>query len=169
MEALQKSNTEYLKDLITSTATLTKANNLMEAIKTPSLKTIALEIGKSRCHSLLIKILDEMNILNGNQVLKDDIALYAYHIKERLPELKIGELIYTLAKGVNGGYGKIYGKVNYTLICEWLDKSFNEYHNMKHNEHLDKKNADSSYREAAEKPKHISELHIKTEIDKLKK
>ncbi len=132
----------YLQNLKNSTLILsnTKGLSVFEArMKTPSLMEISRCIGEAECHSLITKTLEEMNILIGNQIEKNDLAIYAYHIKESFPDLKMSEFIITLKNGIEGKYGKLYGKLNYITINEWLNESWNQFLNEADEEHKKRK------------------------------
>lgn len=36
--------------------------------------------------------------------------------------LRVEEIIYALNKGINGGYGKVFGHLNYIQIADWLNE-----------------------------------------------
>lgn len=107
--------------------------------KAPSIRAISMAIGDAACHSLIVKTLSEMNILTGKQIESSDLDIYAYQIKESFPELKMDEFILTIKNGMEGKYGKVYGKLNYMIINEWLNSSWNELLNAFDEEHRKKK------------------------------
>lgn len=51
---------------------------------------------------------------------QNTVASIAKMIQESFWMLRIDELNYVLNKGINGQYGKIYGKLQYVTLTEWI-------------------------------------------------
>ena len=76
--------------------------------------------GAIQVDAVLVKLLNELYGLIGTSITVDQMSAIAGQIRVNFWMLRIDEIVYCLNKGVNGGFGKIYGQLNYLIIAEWL-------------------------------------------------
>lgn len=70
---------------------------------------------------LIIKAMQDINILCGSQNTGEEIIIYANMIKNNFRSIvKVEEIIYVFQQIANGKYGKIYGKLNYNQLAEMI-------------------------------------------------
>jgi len=107
----------------------------------PALSRIVAVVDTPIVDALLTKALNEVFKLTLSPITPDMLVVMGGQIRANYGHLKIEEVCYVLKKGINNGYGKIYGHLNYTHIAEWLsiydlderDQKIVEYNKEKQN------------------------------------
>lgn len=69
---------------------------------------------------VLVILLDQIFSLTLSPVA--NLQPFAVMIRRTFWDLRFEEIQYVLSKGINGGYGKIYGHLSYPIIAEWLQE-----------------------------------------------
>jgi hypothetical protein len=69
----------------------------------------------------LINILRQIFELTLSPINADQLTAIAVQIRTNFWMLKFEEVIFALNKGINGGYGKIFGNLSYIHLAEWLN------------------------------------------------
>lgn len=69
---------------------------------------------------ILTKALSEVFSLTLSPANPDQLAAMARQIRTNFWQFRLEEVTYVLNRGINGGYGKMFGHLNYVQISEWL-------------------------------------------------
>lgn len=69
----------------------------------------------------LINILRQIFELTLSPINADQLTAMAVQIRTNFWMLKFEEVMFALTKGINGGYGKIFGNLSYVQLAEWLN------------------------------------------------
>ena len=69
----------------------------------------------------LINILRQIFELTLSPINADQLTAIAVQIRTNFWMLKFEEVMFALNKGINGGYGKIFGNLSYIHLAEWLN------------------------------------------------
>ena len=70
---------------------------------------------------LMLKIMQNINLLCGSQNNNEEIIAFSEMIKDNFRSMiKAEEMIYVFQQIANGKYGKIFGKLNYNQIAEMI-------------------------------------------------
>ena len=69
----------------------------------------------------LINILRQIFELTLSPINADQLTAIAVQIRTNFWMLKFEEVMFALNKGINGGYGKIFGNLSYVQLAEWLN------------------------------------------------
>lgn len=76
------------------------------------------QCGTVAVDAVLILALNEVFSLTTSPVT--DLSGMAAMIRKNFALLRFEEILFALNKGINGGYGKIYGNLSYQQISEWI-------------------------------------------------
>jgi hypothetical protein len=87
----------------------------------PQLSLLTKNGGAIAVEAMLARILLEVSDLVSCNWSASAIALYAATMRQNFWHLRFDEIAYVLNRGVNGGYGKIYGSLSYAMIGDWLN------------------------------------------------
>ena len=74
----------------------------------------------------LINILKQIFELTLSPINADQLTAIAVQIRTNFWMLKFEEVMFALNKGINGGYGKIFGNLSYIHLAEWLNTYLDE-------------------------------------------
>lgn len=74
----------------------------------------------------LINILRQIFELTLSPINADQLTAMAVQIRTNFWMLKFEEVMFALNKGINGGYGKIFGNLSYVQLAEWLNTYLDE-------------------------------------------
>ena len=74
----------------------------------------------------LINILRQIFELTLSPINADQLTAIAVQIRTNFWMLKFEEVMFALNKGINGGYGKIFGNLSYVQLAEWLNTYLDE-------------------------------------------
>ena len=74
----------------------------------------------------LINILRQIFELTLSPINADQLTAIAAQIRTNFWMLKFEEVMFALNKGINGGYGKIFGNLSYVHLAEWLNTYLDE-------------------------------------------
>ena len=74
----------------------------------------------------LINILRQIFELTLSPINADQLTAIAVQIRTNFWMLKFEEVMFALNKGINGGYGKIFGNLSYIHLAEWLNTYLDE-------------------------------------------
>ena len=74
----------------------------------------------------LINILRQIFELTLSPINADQLTAMAVQIRTNFWMLKFEEVMFALTKGINGGYGKIFGNLSYVQLAEWLNTYLDE-------------------------------------------
>ena len=69
----------------------------------------------------LINILRQIFELTLSPINADQLTAIAVQIRTNFWMLKFEEVMFALNKGINGGYGRIFGNLSYVQLAEWLN------------------------------------------------
>jgi hypothetical protein len=102
----------------------TSKHSALEAIKSNDLQVSGLvnACGAVQVDIILIKILNELFSLTLSPCNANQLAFMATQLRSNFWMLRVEEIIYALNKGINGGYGKVFGHLNYIQIADWLNE-----------------------------------------------
>lgn len=124
----------------TALTTLT-LNNPADVIfsPVPPLSRLVAVVDTPIVDAVVTKALNEVFKLTLSPITPDMLVVMAGQIRANYGHLRVEEVCYVLKKGINNGYGKIYGHLNYTHVSEWLamydleerDQKIVEYHKQK--------------------------------------
>jgi hypothetical protein len=114
----------YFKQLQKHTAILTltpKTPTEALSLTSAPLSVVVKEIGSVHVDIATINLLGQIFALTLSPVNAEQLMAIAVQIRTNFWMLKFEEVIFALNKGINGGYGKIFGNLSYIHLAEWLN------------------------------------------------
>lgn len=104
--------------LLTSTPKTVK-----EAINSTSVQlSVAVKhLGGLSVDIAIINLLRQIFALTLSPVNADQLTSMALQIRTNFWMLKFEEVMFAFNKGINGGYGKVFGNLSYIQLAEWLN------------------------------------------------
>lgn len=100
------------------TVTVTSNLTIRDAFTGPSLMSIVRDNGKGAAISWVSEVLDAANVLCGSAMDQNTVTLCAEMILDRFKFRTTNALMIAVKDGLNSG--KIFGKLTYPIISEWL-------------------------------------------------
>ena len=85
------------------------------------LSVVVKEIGHIKVEAAIINLLRQIFALTLSSVNAEQLMAMAVQIRTNFWMLKFEEVMFALNKGINGGYGKIFGNLSYVQLAEWLN------------------------------------------------
>jgi hypothetical protein len=119
----------YFKQLQKHTAILTltpKTPTEALSLTSAPLSVVVKEIGSVHVDIATINLLGQIFALTLSPVNAEQLMAIAVQIRTNFWMLKFEEVIFALNKGINGGYGKIFGNLSYIHLAEWLNTYLDE-------------------------------------------
>lgn len=95
---------------------------LQIAYKAKRIQQFVKEIGKPQAIMSMAEILIKSRDYLDYEVDENKLASWAEMLVDEHPDLSFDDFILILRNGINGRYGKIYGKMNYPILSEWISK-----------------------------------------------
>ena len=120
----QSPTKNYLQQLSSDMAILTSTpKTATDAINSTSdaLSVCIKQNGTLSVDFALINILRQIFELTLSPINADQLTAIAVQIRTNFWMLKFEEVMFALNKGINGGYGKIFGNLSYVQLAEWLN------------------------------------------------
>lgn len=77
------------------------------------------QCGEFQVDAAIIVLLNEVFELTASPI--KDLSGMATMIRKNFILLRFEEVVFALNKGINGGYGKVFGHLSYVQISEWLN------------------------------------------------
>ena len=114
----------YFKQLQKHTAILTltpKTPTEALSLTSAPLSVVVKEIGSVHVDIATINLLGQIFALTLSPVNAEQLMAIAVQIRTNFWMLKFEEVMFALNKGINGGYGKIFGNLSYIHLAEWLN------------------------------------------------
>lgn len=114
----------YLKRLSSDMAILTSTpKTVTDALNSTSdaLSVCVKQHGTLSVDFALINILRQIFELTLSPINADQLTAIAVQIRTNFWMLKFEEVMFALNKGINGGYGKVFGNLSYIHLAEWLN------------------------------------------------
>lgn len=146
----------------------------------PQISTLRRELGIEPLIIATVKMFIQVSKLVTFDGDGEVFGFWSKLLLDNFSHLRLQEIGYVLAKGVNGKYGKLYGKLTYNMVCDWINEyDMNERDQICVSDQTNKKNQykqvvyapeilkiieDASIK-SAEKAKE-KELHKKEVVDK---
>jgi hypothetical protein len=84
------------------------------------------EIGHIKVEAAVINLLRQIFALTLSSANAEQLMAMAVQIRTNFWMLKFEEVMFALNKGINGGYGKIFGNLSYVQLAEWLNTYLDE-------------------------------------------
>ena len=125
----QSPTKNYLQQLSSDMAILTSTpKTATDAINSTSdaLSVCIKQNGTLSVDFALINILRQIFELTLSPINADQLTAIAVQIRTNFWMLKFEEVMFALNKGINGGYGKIFGNLSYVQLAEWLNTYLDE-------------------------------------------
>ena len=119
----------YLQQLSSDMAILTSTpKTATDALNSTSdaLSVCIKQNGTLSVDFALINILKQIFELTLSPINADQLTAIAVQIRTNFWMLKFEEVMFALNKGINGGYGKIFGNLSYVQLAEWLNTYLDE-------------------------------------------
>ena len=119
----------YFKQLQKHTAILTltpKTPTEALSLTSAPLSVVVKEIGSVHVDIATINLLGQIFALTLSPVNAEQLMAIAVQIRTNFWMLKFEEVMFALNKGINGGYGKIFGNLSYVQLAEWLNTYLDE-------------------------------------------
>lgn len=119
----------YFKQLQKHTAILTltpKTPTEALFLTSAPLSVVVKEIGSVHVDIATINLLGQIFALTLSPVNAEQLMAIAVQIRTNFWMLKFEEVMFALNKGINGGYGKIFGNLSYIHLAEWLNTYLDE-------------------------------------------
>lgn len=107
---------------------------IQHAMVGPSLAAIEREHGKTATIAHIVSELDAINQVTGSGLNDSALALCAELVYDRFKLRTVNALRLALRDGLNSG--KIFGKLTYPLIAEWLTVHEDAVEAMNYSQHL---------------------------------
>ena len=120
----QSPTKNYLQQLSSDMAILTSTpKTATDALNSTSdaLSVCIKQNGTLSVDFALINILRQIFELTLSPINADQLTAIAVQIRTNFWMLKFEEVMFALNKGINGGYGKIFGNLSYVQLAEWLN------------------------------------------------
>lgn len=162
---------KYLPQFCDETGAVKKSGALVKAHKTAlgafksnemQLSGLSKNCGAMYVQAVISLVLKEVFDLTLSPVNADQLAAMAEEIQSNFWMLKFEEIVFALKKGINGGYEKIYGHVNYQHVSSWIDSYMTErtiaISNDRDKNHLAKTSIHESVQALAGLPQEAVEL-----------
>ena len=114
----------YFKQLQKHTAILTltpKTPTEALSLTSAPLSVVVKEIGSVHVDIATINLLGQIFALTLSSANAEQLMAMAVQIRTNFWMLKFEEVMFALNKGINGGYGKIFGNLSYVQLAEWLN------------------------------------------------
>ena len=114
----------YFKQLQKHTAILTltpKTPTEALSLTSAPLSVVVKEIGSVHVDIATINLLGQIFAITISPVNAVQLMSIAVQIRTNFWMLKFEEVMFALNKGINGGYGKIFGNLSYIHLAEWLN------------------------------------------------
>ena len=93
-----------------------------EIIKsTEQISLLKKELGEAEIIISIVKIIAETSLLVSFDGDGEVFGLWAKLLMQNYWWIRLEEMSYVFVRGASGTYGKIYGKINYSILCEWLN------------------------------------------------
>ena len=125
----QSPTKNYLQQLSSDMAILTSTpKTATDALNSTSdaLSVCIKQNGTLSVDFALINILRQIFELTLSPINADQLTAIAVQIRTNFWMLKFEEVMFALNKGINGGYGKIFGNLSYVQLAEWLNTYLDE-------------------------------------------
>jgi len=90
------------------------------------LSVVVKEIGHIKVEAAIINLLRQIFALTLSSANAEQLMAMAVQIRTNFWMLKFEEVMFALNKGINGGYGKIFGNLSYVQLAEWLNTYLDE-------------------------------------------
>ena len=122
-------NMNYFKQLQKHTALLTltpKTPTEALSLTSAQLSVVVKEIGGVHVDIATINLLGQIFALTLSSANAEQLMAMAVQIRTNFWMLKFEEVMFALNKGINGGYGKIFGNLSYVQLAEWLNTYLDE-------------------------------------------
>lgn len=119
----------YYKQLQKHTAILTltpKTPTEALCLTSAPLSVVVKEIGSVHVDIATINLLGQIYALTLSPVNAEQLMSMAVQIRTNFWMLKFEEVMFALNKGINGGYGKVFGNLSYIHLAEWLNTYLDE-------------------------------------------
>ena len=119
----------YFKQLQKHTAILTltpKTPTEALSLTSAPLSVVVKEIGSVHVDIATINLLGQIFALTLSSANAEQLMAMAVQIRTNFWMLKFEEVMFALNKGINGGYGKIFGNLSYVQLAEWLNTYLDE-------------------------------------------
>ena len=85
------------------------------------ISVVVKEIGSVHVDIATINLLGQIFALTLSSANAEQLMAMAVQIRTNFWMLKFEEVMFALNKGINGGYGKIFGNLSYIHLAEWLN------------------------------------------------
>lgn len=117
---------------------------LAKAQQSDQLSLVKKEMGITFAEKMLAGILNEFSVFVQHDLTPITLAIYAKQILATYWYMKIDDIIMCLKNGINGDYGKTYGKFNYSVFAEWMSEYETERDNYYYDKHLEVKESSTT-------------------------
>lgn len=87
------------------------------------------EFGEVMVLAFLTKLINELGRCVQNDWSADDKPFFAESLMNEFWYIRMDDFVMAFKKGISGSYGKVYGKLDYSTICEWINKWWEERQN----------------------------------------
>ena len=95
--------------------------------------------GEKFVNAILIKLLNELCIFTPAEINGNLKVLFAETLLNSFWFLKIDDFVLCFRNAINGKYGKVFGKLTYIQIAEWLNAYITEKTSHYENDNLKNK------------------------------
>ena len=96
------------------------------SLTSAQLSVVVKEIGHIKVEAAVINLLRQIFALTLSSANAEQLMSMAVQIRTNFWMLKFEEVMFALNKGINGGYGKIFGNLSYVQLAEWLNTYLDE-------------------------------------------
>ena len=96
------------------------------SLTSAQLSVVVKEIGHIKVEAAVINLLRQIFALTLSSANAEQLMAMAVQIRTNFWMLKFEEVMFALNKGINGGYGKIFGNLSYVQLAEWLNTYLDE-------------------------------------------
>jgi hypothetical protein len=90
------------------------------AVRQPQMAALRKHVGVDMMHIKLGLLLTDALAMLPHELGAPHMKLYAAQILADFHYLRFEEIAYVLRQGINGRYGRLYGKFVYTTLTEWI-------------------------------------------------
>ena len=112
---------------------------MTQAMKGVQISKFKKEIGIEPLHAAITVMLEKFYSLTSTELSTDQILNYAAQLIKDFWMLRLEEIALVLRKGIKGEYGKVYGKISYMTLCDWLNGYLDSRTNHIDNQHNNQK------------------------------
>lgn len=83
-------------------------------------------MGKEYVLAFMTKLINELGRCIQNDWTVDDKIFLAQSLMNEYWYIRMDDFIVAFKNGLRGKYGKVYGKLDFVTMCDWINKWFEE-------------------------------------------